>query len=316
MGNGSLIVSFWVSIAILAASIEPIIVKLGYLGPVTPVQLLALKSLFGGLFILPLTRTWRWIGLNGLRKVLMVSSLLLATNGLTLFALQRLPAVAVITVVITTPAFVALVNQRLGRDLIGGKFWLGFGLCITGVILGLDLHGLSFDPLGTLLIFGAVISSTIYRVSLENITSDYAPNVVSTYIFLINGLVAALFIAPVSAPFPEGSWQLGAWLGLAAAAANVAFLYALHLLGSTRISIINMLQRPLIVIAAALILKESLTIPKILGVLLVLAGIQIATIRRARVLSESSPDPNFVRENVAVPAVVFTRDPSLLEHDS
>ena len=67
-------------------------------------------------------------------KVASVSLLLLVTNGLTLYALRSVPAVTVVTAVTMTPAFVAIVNQRRGRDVLSSKFWLGFALCFFGVI--------------------------------------------------------------------------------------------------------------------------------------------------------------------------------------
>src|SRR5687768_5992033 len=97
----------WVLLALFAASIEPIVVKLGYRGSVTPLQLLVCKNIFAAVVILPLTRSWQWIGLEKLKKVLSVSLLLLTTNGLVLFALKHLSAVTVVTIISTTPAFVA-----------------------------------------------------------------------------------------------------------------------------------------------------------------------------------------------------------------
>ena len=66
------------------------------------------------------------------------------------------------------------------------------------------------------------------------------------------------------------------------ACANVAFLFALALLGSTRISIINILQRPAIIVAAAIILREPLSISQGVGVILVLVGVQLAQVKRKK----------------------------------
>ncbi len=286
MNNRAGMITFWVSIAIIAASIEPIVVKLGYRASATPMQLLVAKNLVGALLIVPITRTWRWIGWSALAKVMAVSVLLLTTNSLTLMALKNLSAVTVITILTTAPALVALFNQQLGRDVLGTKFWIGFGMCFCGVLLGLGIKDLSFSVLGLLQICGAVLSSTIYRVRMEDTTRELQPALVSTYMFLINGIFTLLFFAPWVGPIPAHGWVLGAWIGLAALAGNVAFVYALSLLGSTRVSIINMLQRPIIIIAAALILKESLTAPKMLGVVLVLIGVQFARVARRKAVQD------------------------------
>ena len=56
--NGSAIC---VLLALLAASIEPILVKLGYRGAVTPLHLLVLKNVVAALVILPMTRHFRLV---------------------------------------------------------------------------------------------------------------------------------------------------------------------------------------------------------------------------------------------------------------
>lgn len=91
--------SIWVLLALTAASLEPILVKLGYRGAVTPLQLLVMKNVVAAAVILPLTRHFRWLPPRDLGRIGSVSVLLLLTNGLTLFALSRLTAVTVITLV-------------------------------------------------------------------------------------------------------------------------------------------------------------------------------------------------------------------------
>lgn len=111
---------------------------------------------------------------------------------------------------------------------------------------------------------------------MEATTKQYTPALVSTYLFLINGLVALSVLLPMAGPIQIGAWQIGGWMGLAAACANVAFLYAINLLGSTKTSIILLLQRPAVIVAAALILREPLSVVQVLGVLLVLGGVPLA----------------------------------------
>ncbi len=275
--------SIWILLALLAASIEPILVKLGYRGAVTPLQLLLMKNVVGATVILPLTRHFRLPGVRDAGRIASVSLLLLLTNGLTLYALERLTAVTVITVVTTTPALVALANQALGRDRLGPRFWLGFGICFAGIVLTVDptgADGYSLDPIGLTVIALAVLSSTLYRVRMEELTGRYDPRLVSTWVFWINAAVAVLFLAPFLEPIPTEALPLGLWIGLAAALANVAFLWAIKLVGSTNMSIFNLIQRPLVIVAAALVLREPLTLGQGLGVALVLAGLPLARATR------------------------------------
>jgi drug/metabolite transporter (DMT)-like permease len=73
---------------------------------------------------------------------------------------------------------------------------------------------------------------------------------------------------------------MGVWIGFTASIANVAFLLLLSLLGSTRVSIVYMLQRPLVVLLAAPILHEPLHWYQILGIALVFYGVHLAKVEK------------------------------------
>lgn len=272
---------FWVLVALLAASVEPILAKLGYRGSIDPWQLQMMKSLAAAAVIVPMTRRLSWVGWGGLRRMAPVAVLLLFTSTATLLALRSVPAVLVITCITATPALVALVNQRKGRERLTWRFWTGFALAFLGVVLTLREPALwSFHWGGMLALGAAVLSSTIYRTTLEDVTARYEPALVSSYIFLLQAPLVLLLLAPWVESIPASAYPLGLWLGIAAAAANVAFLWGLHLLGSTNMSMFNLLQRPLVILAAALILGESMAVSQWAGVLMVLVGVQLGQVRR------------------------------------
>lgn len=287
-----------VLLALLSASIEPILVKLGYRGSVTPLQLLVMKNIVAALVILPMTRHFRLVKYTDAFRIGSVSILLLCTNGLTLFALKYLSAIEVITIVTTTPAIVAMANWAMGRDKLTWKFWLGFAMCFSGVLLTVDVFSMNSVSThylwGYTAIIGAVLSSTVYRVRMESLTGQFKPQLISTWVFWINAAVAVLFIWPFQPAFPRECLGIGIWIGLAAAAANVAFLWAIKLVGSTNMSIFNLLQRPLVIVAASLVLADPMSWTQWLGVALVLTGIPLAKIKKntanpAHAGSPSSP---------------------------
>lgn len=280
--------AFWILLALLSASLEPVVAKLGYKDGIEPVQMLFLKNLFALIAILPVTRfaargkeRWRWIGLGGVGTVASVSLLLMVTNAASLVAVKLMPAITVITLMTTTPAFVALSNQWQGREKLTGRFWLGLVLCILGVALSMNLfqESLGLERWGLLAVAVAITSSTIYRTRMESVTRQYPPILVSTYIFLINGTVSVLYF-PLLDPIPPQGYGLGVWLGCAAAIANVAFLYALAIVGSTNMSVFNLLQRPIVLVVAALVLREPLTALQVSGTVLVLVGVRLAQVKR------------------------------------
>jgi drug/metabolite transporter (DMT)-like permease len=272
----------WVAAALLAASIEPVIVKLGYRAAATPIQLLFIKSIVGGILILPLTRKIHRIPLKSFKRILLASLLFLATNALVFLSLVHLSAIEVITITTTTPALVALVNQEKGRDKLSLKFWLGFILCFIGVLLTIEIYKggtLVLSSVGLLCAFSSVVGSTIYRTQMDEITADVSPIIASSYLFLINAVIALFFI-PWLGVIPGNIWVTGAWMGFAGAVANIAFLSAIFLIGSTRISIFSMLQRPVVILATSFILKEFLSPWQIVGILMVIIGIQWAKVTR------------------------------------
>ncbi len=205
-----------------------------------------LKNCFAAAVVLLLTRKFVWVGTKQLPRLALLAFLLFCTNGLILLSLTLVPAVVVMTLVTTTPALVAIINSALGRDKLTAKFWAGFGLCLLGVILMLEVKSLAGNPLGILAVLAAVVTSSIYRVQMETACKAMNPLVVSSYQFPFNVLlcVPLMFITPTIGPeaikvgaivpAPPQLWH------------NVAFFSAMALIGSTRVSIISLLQRPLL----------------------------------------------------------------------
>ena len=265
-------------LTIILAAIEPVIAKLAYTQNITPIDLIIVKSIIGALFILPVTRCFKWVGLGNFFKLLFLSLLLLSTYFLTLSSLTHLSAVMVITILTTTPAIVGIINQALGKVRLNLKFWLGFGLCFGGIILGLNYGDIKYTLIGILQISLAVLSSTIYRIYLDKLTQDFEVRLISTYIFLINGLIILALFTPKLARLNIVSIEFGTWMGIIGVLANIAFLFSLRKLGSTQISVILMVERPIVLIIAALILKEALNLPAILGIVMVLFGIKLAKV--------------------------------------
>ena len=255
-------------LTLLAASLEPVLAKLGYAWGVDPWQLLYLKSLMGALLVIPLLLRHRPSA-----RAVPAALLLLLTGACLLRAVRRLPAATVVTLASTTPAFVALLN----RERTTLQFWSGLLACLVGVglSLGSGAQAQSLDLLGLLFVAIAVASSSLYRTLLQAMAGTVSFWQISTTLFLVHGLLAVL-AGPCLRPIPAGGYLLGVWLGVAGVAANLSFVYAVQILGATRMSLFNLLQRPLVIVAAALFLGENLSHWQWLGVLLVLAGVRLA----------------------------------------
>lgn len=291
--------SAWVILALSAASIEPILIKLGFQAQATPVQLLLLKNLVAASVMLLLVRGWKRPAGVSFASLLTVSFLLFATNAFCIFALTKLTAVELITIVTSTPVVVALVNCFRRHDSRGKLFWFGLAAALVGVLLSLQTAAgsvlspaSSLSVLGVICALAAVLSSTTYRIKIESILRHADPRLVSLNIFVINALVS-LCLIPCLGPIDQikqGIWPFTIWMGVAAALANLAFIAAIKDLGATRMSVINLIQRPMIIIIAAFVLKEALGWPQVLGFILVMLGVQMAQVKPKVEVSKVSSD--------------------------
>ncbi len=273
--------TLWIGLTLFASAAEPLIVKFAYQGSATPLQLTILKLIFGGVLIAPIYRKIYWIGIDGLRKIVVPAILYVTTYGLIYCSLVSMPASSVITLISSTPALVALINQRRGHERATARFWFGILACFIGIILTIDAFGVSFRDqslLGAALALGSVVTSALYRTRMDFVTKRIEPIVVSGYLFAINA-VFGLISLPFFLPVPSEILPVAFITGLIAAVANVAFLSALRLVGSTRISVLTALQRPIVVLAAALIFAEPITYLQVIGILLVLIGVQFGRIK-------------------------------------
>ncbi len=280
--------SAWVILALTAASIEPILIKLGFQAQATPVQLLVLKNLVAAAVMLLLVRGWKRPSAVSFASLLTVSLLLFATNSFCIFALTKLSAVELITIVTSTPVVVALVNCFRRHDSRGKLFWFGLAAALVGVLLSLQKAAAasssaasSLSVMGVVFALAAVISSTTYRIKIESVLRHADPRLVSLNIFVINAL-ASLCLIPWMGSISQINQDIlpfAVWMGVAAALANLAFIAAIKDLGATRMSVINLIQRPMIIIIAAFVLKESLGWPQVLGFVLVMFGVQMAQVK-------------------------------------
>ena len=280
-------------LAVFSASIEPIIIKIGYnsFKNINPFEIIVVKNLVSFIifFIITffnyfITKSFKFLRMRDILDISKVSFLILFTTSMSIISLKFIPAIIMLTIYSITPLFVGLTNSLIKKsESVSLKFFFGFILAFIGVSLTIGVYDLLFNLnwkmnfLGVFFAFLGVLSSTIYRTTLDYLTHKYTPFVVSNYIFLINGLIILLFIFPfVFKNLKLGSVLVGFYGGISGSIANIAFLYALSILGSTNVSLLNMLNQPTVILLSAFILKEKLTVFQIIGIFLTILGITIA----------------------------------------
>jgi len=278
----SLTEKLWIVAALILGAAEPIIVKYSYSGGLGSYQFFIIRNITGAITLTPIFLYFCFKRADQdkvLKPVIPIAFLLMITSLCTILALKSLTAVTVLTVVTTTPALVAIINEKLGRDILGKKFWLGFWLCFAGVVLSMPFDNYSGDWLGTVAVLIAVFSSGFYRVKMDQITSKHNSIYVSAGCFVVLGVVSLCFL-PFVGKISTYDIYYGIVVGICAALANVAFIKSLSLVGATRISVITMIQRPAFILVAALILREVPTWLQFIGIVLVVVGVNFAKVRR------------------------------------
>jgi drug/metabolite transporter (DMT)-like permease len=181
-----------------------------------------------------------------------------------------------------TPIVVGLVSWLMLGRRPQRAFWLGLLMAIAGtlVILRADLGKHGQLGLGDLMALGAGACFAVYLLATERVRTT-----TGTLAFLRLAMVSstvALFLINVvlgiSLRVPHGR-TIWAILGLGLVSqlgGYLALTYALGHLPATITSITMLTQVPLTALMAAVLLGEALTLPQIVGGVLVLIGVGLA----------------------------------------
>ncbi len=170
--------------------------------------------------------------------------------------------------------------------------WISFALAIAGVIecSGVDWKELNLASkgyfLGNVLIFISVCGSAFYNVYSKKLLERYSPLQVLlySYYFVIAFLMPITFFAEPGAFHQIASYTARTWLGIGLLAvfqyclSMVIFLTVLTRLDATQASLSNYMIPFFGLVIAAVVLHERLTLPMILGGVLVLLSTLLITV--------------------------------------
>ncbi|MEF9949725.1 MAG: DMT family transporter [Mucinivorans sp.] len=209
-----------------------------------------------------------------------VGYFLFETTGITYVS----PTLACI-IVAMIPALAPLFAWLINGEKVDLRQWVGLLMGLSGVMLVALADGtddLSGQLIGILLLFGAVVTSLIYTLMVQRLSARYN----SYSIVAWQNIFSILYLIPVILIFDfdriavlEFSTQ---WiypvLTLGILCSSIAFvLYAngIHRLGVMRTSLYINLMPGMTAVASFFIMDESLPIMKIVGIIVVVAGLYI-----------------------------------------
>ena len=211
------------------------------------------------------------------------------------YSLKFCDASIVSVIIATIPLFVAMMAVFIFKEKLSGLNFFGILLSITGIIVMLlpSFGRADFRLFGVFLAFGAVFSTIGYNYFLRKIPTTYSPIVVITWQNII-GMIAFLplvFVVNDCQTFTLQFHALGDTLNLSfvlilsifcSTIAFILYIGAMRILGLARTNIFVNLIPVMTAIIAFYILKEEITLQKIVGIFMAIAGVFLVQWKRMK----------------------------------
>lgn len=208
-------------------------------------------------------------------KMLFYGIIFYGASTITYFMSSKHVGTGVAMVVLFTyPAFVMLFNVLLYKVRLNSVYYFAFFMLILGIVCLIDIHELTFDIFG--IGFGILASFTYACYMLASKESSSSP-MMSTLMVSVGCAITCLVVACADSSFyiPSG---FNTWiniLGIAiicTALPILLLLKALKYINTEKASILSVLEPVFVVIFGILLLNESITSLKIIGIITILSG--------------------------------------------
>lgn len=192
----------------------------------------------------------------------------------------------------TSPAFVALLNWLLRREYLSVRGWIGIALTFGGVVLIIEGgHGFTFaaqSMVGDLLILIGSFLWASYAVLAAPLMMRYTPLRVTALTTSLGAAPLILLGLPAVATHDwqqVNAWGWGGLLYSAVFAIVIGYIIwnnGVKKIGGARTALYNNLIPVIGAISAALLLGEALTPLKVVGAVVIFAGLHLARTARGR----------------------------------
>jgi drug/metabolite transporter (DMT)-like permease len=259
----------------------------------SPLIIIYLRLLISALLLtIFLTATKRF---NKIRKCDRIYFLLLAVSEPFLyflgesFGLTYVSSTVGAVVISTIPLFTAIGGWLFFKEKLQWLNYLGIIISLAGVLIFVfNADGtLSFDPRGLALLGLACLSAVSYTLFLKKLAGNYNP----IYIVNVQNVIGLILFTPVIlifdrqgildfTYFAEPFW---ATIKLAVFGSSLAFIlfgYAVRNLGATKANVFSNAIPVFTAIFAYLLLGESLSLQKIIGMAIVISGLLLSQTRK------------------------------------
>ncbi len=278
-----------VLLAALCGGATSVFAKMG-LHDIPPLNFTFIRFLVASIVITPFLLREK----NGLRRPsvgVIFLSLIQVVNVIAYsFGLHLTTATTAQMLFSSTPVLTALVLFLLFRERLGRNKLLGVGVGFVGTVLIILLPALERHSafrgsiIGNLLVFIAVICLAVYSVLSKRFHHLYSPLYLTAMFIYLATMVTALLAIPELLAHPAW-WRATmavAWLGVVCAGVLAAFFFVLYQYavkhGSAVIASMTQYLAPVVTfIIASFLLGERVTVGFVVGALLALTGVYLAT---------------------------------------
>ena len=213
---------------------------------------------------------------------------------LSLSALAYIPAASLVFLFYTYPAWVALFARLRGTEPITPTRIVALALALAGIVVMVGMPGAqALHPLGVALGLSAALAYGIYIPMVSGLQARVDSAVATWYICV--GVSAILAVASVvrqelTWAQPLEAWAAMIWLAVVSTTfAFVLFLRGLATLGPVRTSIVSTAEPFFVAIMGALFLDQPLTLPIVLGGLLIAGAVVL--LQRTAATTGVAPAP-------------------------
>lgn len=272
---------FLVVSSLLFGSLRPLLIQYGLINQnISPVLMLSLTAIATALCAL-FTNKLAKLEKKHFKALIFAGTLLFLNSFAVIYALERLSVISVSIIIALTPLLIAVHVSLKKKKPLTRNFFYGFIIAFIGVLLVLNIfdnNDFTFNVVGVVLSFLAILASDFYRVTLEEVTADLSSRQASQYVLIIGGILGCLVL-----PFgniDSGIIQLNMLfllfiIGLFAFLANLFFVKAIKVSGSTKVSMIYISKPAVIALLGFLIFHIDLLAVQVAGIVLIILGLFI-----------------------------------------
>jgi drug/metabolite transporter (DMT)-like permease len=194
-------------------------------------------------------------------------------------------------IITATPLTMAMVGWAVLREPLGGRQWAGISVGAAGVLLVVSrgdwtsLARGSFGSTGDLLVSLSTVTWALFSVYSRQALQRHAAAPMMLYVMTGGWLMAAVpwivsgGLGSVARLTPSG-WTAVVFLGVLCS--GLAYIYwydALRVLPAARVGSLLYLEPLVTMVVAAALLGEAITVVSLVGGLVVLVGVRVATLR-------------------------------------